>query len=252
MSKKKDLFIHGICNKTGFVKHWPRDKFYVGQDGKVYAKGNNTEPQGVEDQSVLTKASEKVLDEIADNLEKESSDQEQTPTQLPEAEPVVTASQQSEEPSQPTETKEPQMSDNNQTTTSATSEQAKEQTVNEQAQSTATESTTAAKEKPMKNQKTQKPMTATGAAVRIVLALAILFAAIFAISMGMNYAFAYIATLGLSEAAVLALSLLLGLATAVLTWFIGNAAENYMLNVVHARRVTKFEEALASAEAVTA
>lgn len=248
MAKKKDLFIHGICNKTGFVKHWPRDKFYVGQDGKVYAKGNNTEPQGVEDQSVLTKASEKVLDEIADNLEKENSDQEQTPTQLPEAEPVVTASQQSEEPSQPTETKEPQMPDNNQATTNTTSEQAKEQTVNEQAQSTATESTTAAKEKPMKNQKTQKPMTKFGVGLRITLALIIMVCAILALVYGTSFAVAYIAGLGLSEVATTVLTFVLWGIALVISWFMENAFSKYVNKCVISYKNSQFEQALADAE----
>lgn len=228
MSKKKDLFIHGICNKTGFVKHWPRDKFYVGQDGKVYAKGNNTEPQGVEDQSVLTKASEKVLDEIADNLEKENSDQEQTPTQLPEAEPVVTASQQSEETSQPTETKE--------------------QTVNEQAQSTATESTTAAKEKPMKNQKTQKPMTKFGVGLRITLALIIMVCAILALVYGTSFAVAYIAGLGLSEVATTVLTFVLWGVALVVAWFMDNAFSNYINKCLTSYKKSQFEQALADAE----
>lgn len=228
MSKKKDLFIHGICNKTGFVKHWPRDKFYVGQDGKVYAKGNNTEPQGVEDQSVLTKASEKVLDEIADNLEKENSDQEQTPTQLPEAEPVVTASQQSEETSQPTETKE--------------------QTVNEQAQSTATESTTAAKEKPMKNQKTQKPMTKFGVGLRVTLALIIMICAILALVYGTSFAVAYIAGLGLSEVATTVLTFVLWGVVLVVAWFMDNAFSNYINKCFINYKKSQFEQALADAE----
>lgn len=228
MSKKKDLFIHGICNKTGFVKHWPRDKFYVGQDGKVYAKGNNTEPQGVEDQSVLTKASEKVLDEIADNLEKENSDQEQTPTQLPEAEPVVTASQQSEETSQPTETKE--------------------QTVNEQTQSTAAESTTAAKEKPMKNQKTQKPMTKFGVGLRITLALIIMVCAILALVYGTSFAVAYIAGLGLSEVATTVLTFVLWGIALVIAWFMDNAFSNYINKCCIDYKKSQFEQALADAE----
>lgn len=228
MSKKKDLFIHGICNKTGFVKHWPRDKFYVGQDGKVYAKGNNTEPQGVEDQSVLTKASEKVLDEIADNLEKENSDQEQTPTQLPEAEPVVTASQQSEETSQPTETKE--------------------QTVNEQTQSTAAESTTAAKEKPMKNQKTQKPMTKFGVGLRITLALIIMVCAILALVYGTSFAVAYIAGLGLSEVATTVLTFVLWGIALVISWFMENAFSKYVNKCVISYKNSQFEQALADAE----
>ena len=242
MSKKKDLFIHGICATTGFVKHWPRDKFYV-KDGKVYAKGNNTEPQGVEDQSVLTKASEKVLDEIADNLEKENSDQEQTPTQLPEAEPVVTASQQSEEPSQPTN-KEPQMPDNNQATTNTTSEQAKEQTVNEQAQSTATKSTTAAKE----NQKTQKPMTKFGVGLRITLALIIMVCAILALAYGTSFAVAYIAGLGLSEVATTVLTFVLWGVALVVAWFIENAFSGYVNKCLTSYKKSQFEQALADAE----
>lgn len=73
----KDKFIHGICEKTGLVKHWPK-KSYFTKEGNVYEKRRPTVIVGQEDPSVLTEQASAMLEQISQNGKghKQVADQE--------------------------------------------------------------------------------------------------------------------------------------------------------------------------------
>lgn len=245
MSSIENAYIHGRCAKTNLIKHWPKTWYFV-KDGKVYNLQGSTEAIGIEDNSVLTEESVKVLEQMASRhgenatfvhrADEQAMDQDEKPLQSESIEETTVHAEAARE--------QPAQSSNPEQTTSTT----KENTMNDSTAKTAATATATEAASSNTNPTQPKPMSAWGLAWRFIILLSLLIAAIMAICFGVNFGIAYIAAMELGTVATTVLSTLLYSVGAVAVWFAGDISSKKMVSWSTARATTLFSKNLQEAE----